>query len=122
MEKQPRHHAGMPLDRDDAGLSLWRAGMKALAPQPNVTIRITGLGRMDWTWTTASIRPFVLETIDAFADIVADFAEAEQRGLFGLNATRIYRLAWFIGQPVASLQCRPPWLQGSGSAIRNTDP
>ena len=113
------NHAGMPLDRDGAGLNLWRSGIRALAAQPNVTVKVSGLGMMDWTWTTESIRPFVLETIDAFgagrcmfasnfpvdklyssfeklydafAEIVADFSEAEQRCLFGLNASRIYRL------------------------------
>lgn len=113
------NHAGMPLDRDEAGLALWHSGMKALAAQPNVSAKISGLGMMDWHWSTESIRPFVLDTIeyfgvercmfasnfpvdrlyssfetlyDAFAEIVRDFAENEQRSLFGNTATRVYRL------------------------------
>jgi predicted TIM-barrel fold metal-dependent hydrolase len=113
------NHAGMPLDRDEAGLALWHSGMKALAAQPNVSAKISGLGMMDWQWSTGSIRPFVLSTIeyfgvercmfasnfpvdrlyssfevlyDAFAEIVADFTEGEQRSLFGNTAVRVYRL------------------------------
>jgi predicted TIM-barrel fold metal-dependent hydrolase len=114
------NHAGMPLDRDEAGLALWHAGMKALAAQANVSAKISGLGMMDWHWNTESIRPFVLDTIeyfrvercmfasnfpvdrlyssfetlyDAFAEIVRDFSENEQRALFGDTAERVYRLA-----------------------------
>ena len=113
------NHAGMPLDRDEAGLAVWHSGMKALAGQPNVSAKISGLGMMDWRWSTESIRPFVLDTIeyfgvercmfasnfpvdrlyssfetlyDAFANIVRDFTETEQRALFGNTAARVYRL------------------------------
>jgi predicted TIM-barrel fold metal-dependent hydrolase len=113
------NHAGMPIDRDDEGIALWHAGMQALARQPNVSVKISGLGMMDWNWTTEAIRPFVLRTIDyfgvdrcmfasnfpvdrlygsferlydAFAEIVRDFREDELRRLFGRTAAHIYRL------------------------------
>jgi predicted TIM-barrel fold metal-dependent hydrolase len=113
------NHAGMPLDRDEAGLALWHSGMKVLAAQPNVSAKISGLGMMDWHWSTESIRPFVLDTIeyfgvercmfasnfpvdrlyssfetlyDAFGEIVRDFTENEQRSLFGNTAAQVYRL------------------------------
>jgi predicted TIM-barrel fold metal-dependent hydrolase len=113
------NHAGMPVDRHAEGLAQWRAGMKAMAAQPNVAVKISGLGMMDWTWTTDSLRPFVLETIaafgtdrcmfasnfpvdrlyssfdtlfDAFDDIVMDFSVDERRALFAENARRFYRL------------------------------
>ena len=38
--------------------------MRALAAQPNVWLKISGLGMVDWRWTEDSIRPFVLETIE----------------------------------------------------------
>ena len=60
------NHAGMPVDRDPEALSLWRAGMRALGAQPNVWVKISGLGMVDWRWTEQSIRPFVLETIEIF--------------------------------------------------------
>lgn len=113
------NHAGMPVDRDESGIAMWRSGMKALAANANVSVKISGLGMVDWSWTTESIRPFVLETIDifgidramfasnfpvdkiysdfnrlytAFSDIVRDFSEQERAKLFSANAERIYRI------------------------------
>jgi predicted TIM-barrel fold metal-dependent hydrolase len=113
------NHAGMPVDRDAEGLAAWQAGMRVLAAQPNVAVKISGLGMMDWTWTTETLRPTVLETIDifgvarcmfasnfpvdrlyssfdtlfdAFAEIVQAFSADERRALFAENARRLYRL------------------------------
>lgn len=113
------NHAGMPVDRDADALSLWRRGMRQLAAEPNVRVKISGLGMVDWTWTEASIRPFVLETVDifgvdrcmfasnfpvdklyssfadlygAFRRIVGDFWDTEKRKLFADNAVATYRL------------------------------
>lgn len=112
-------HTGMPLDRDPDSLALWRDGIKALAAQPNVTVKITGLAMFDHDWTTESFRPYVLETIeafgpercmfgsnfpvdklysgfaaiyDAFKAITADFSRDEREALFAGNAERIYRI------------------------------
>jgi predicted TIM-barrel fold metal-dependent hydrolase len=113
------NHAGMPVDRDADGLALWRSGMKKLAEAPNVAVKISGLGMVDWHWTTDSIRPFVLETIEMFGvgsamfassfpvdklysdfdtlysaldGITAHFGATERRQLFHDNAARYYRL------------------------------
>jgi predicted TIM-barrel fold metal-dependent hydrolase len=113
------NHAGMPVDRDAEALSLWRTGMRALATQPNVWVKISGLGMVDWRWTEDSIRPFVLETIeifgpdrcmfasnfpvdklyssfdvlyDAFKRIVSDFSIGERRKLFSDTALAVYRI------------------------------
>lgn len=116
------NHAGMPIDRNRAGIASWHSGMKALAAQPNASVKISGLGMVDWNWNIESIRPFVLSTIDyfgvdrcmfasnfpvdrlyssferlydAFAALVRDFTHGEQRRLFGATAARIYRLSEF---------------------------
>ena len=113
------NHAGMPVDRDPEALSLWRAGMRALGAQPNVWVKISGLGMVDWRWTEESIRAFVLETIeifgpdrcmfasnfpvdklyssfdalyDAFKRIVSDFSVGERRKLFSDTALAVYRI------------------------------
>ncbi len=113
------NHAGMPVDRDADSIALWRTGMRALAAEANVWVKISGLGMVDWNWTEDSIRPFVLETIDifgidrsmfasnfpvdklyssfdalytAFKNIVADFQPTEKRKLFSDNAESVYRL------------------------------
>ncbi|SDS61231.1 Predicted metal-dependent hydrolase, TIM-barrel fold [Pseudarthrobacter equi] len=69
-------HAGMPIHRDPASLRDWKAGMKHLAKQPNVVTKISALGTNDHSWTTASIRPIVLDTIDVFGP---------HRTMFGSN-------------------------------------
>jgi predicted TIM-barrel fold metal-dependent hydrolase len=113
------NHAGLPTDRDAAGMQTWRNGLRLLATQPQVSIKISGLGITDRSWTTQSIRPIVLECIEvfgtdramfasdfpverahgsfdafysAFDAITADFSESERRKLFAENAEAIYRI------------------------------
>ena len=113
------NHAGMWADRDLAGWRTWRDGLRLLAARPNISVKISGLGMFDHGFSAESLRPLVLETIDAFgteramfasnfpvdklfsdyhtlwaayAAIVAGCSEAEQVALFRGNAERIYRL------------------------------
>ena len=113
------NHTGMPIDRDEEGMELWRSGMRKLADQSNVAVKISGLGLVDHSWTVAGIRPIVLETIeifgadrcmfasnfpvdrlysdfdtvfDAFSEITAGFSDAERSSLFSSNAECIYRI------------------------------
>ena len=112
-------HAGYPRRRDREYFRRWRDAMRDIAKAPNVVVKISGLGQADHRWTTASLRPWVLECIDAFgteraffgsnwpvdrlyssygdvvdayAEIISDFAEAERRAMFSGNAERIFRL------------------------------
>lgn len=113
------NHAGLPTDRDEAGMECWRTGLRLLAAQPQVSIKISGLGITDRAWTMQSIRPVVLECIDAFGTdramfasdfpvekvhgsfdafysafdaITADFSADERDRLFARNAEAIYRI------------------------------
>lgn len=113
------NHAGMPTNRDEAGLRAWRDGLALLAQRPNVSCKISGLAMVDRAWTQTSLRPFVLGVIDAFGPercmfasnfpvekvhgsfsdfyaaydaITADFSQAERSRLFAETARRIYRL------------------------------
>jgi predicted TIM-barrel fold metal-dependent hydrolase len=112
-------HAGMPIERDAASLHRWREGMAAMAAQPNVVTKISALGTNDHSWTTASIRRIVLETIDAFGsdrtmfgsnfpvdslyssfaalyiafdEITGPMSTHERRELFSETARRTYRI------------------------------
>ncbi|WP_433472456.1 amidohydrolase family protein [Spirillospora sp. CA-142024] len=112
-------HAGYPRRRDRAYFEQWRAGMRTLAKAPNAVVKISGLGQADHRWTVSSLRPWVLECIEAFgtgraffgsnwpvdrlyssygdvvnayAEIIADFGEADRHALFHGNAERIFRL------------------------------
>ena len=113
------NHAGMPTDRDDAGLAAWRDGLAALAERPNVSCKISGLAMIDRAWTVESLRPFVLRVIETFGvgrcmfasnfpvekvhgsfgafyaaydAITAGFSDEERESLFAGAARRIYRL------------------------------
>lgn len=114
------NHAGMFVDRNSvAGYRAWREGLRALAACPNVTVKISGLAMFDHHWTVESLRPYVLETIDAFgaaramfasnfpvdrqfgsyaglwhayAQIVSGASAPEREALFVGNARRVYRL------------------------------
>ncbi|WP_321813295.1 MULTISPECIES: amidohydrolase family protein [unclassified Paraburkholderia] len=114
------NHAGMFADRNSVqGWRAWRDGLRVLAACPNVSVKISGLAMFDHEWTVESLRPYVLETIDAFgvsramfasnfpvdrqfggyadlwhayAAIVSDASESERTALFRSNAERIYRI------------------------------
>jgi predicted TIM-barrel fold metal-dependent hydrolase len=112
------NHTGMQVDGPDH-FPGWREGMRLLSQAPNVACKISGLGMGDWTWTTASIQPYVEEAIaafgvkrcmfasnfpvdklfssynaifNAFKDITKDYSGDERAALFHDNAMRFYRL------------------------------
>lgn len=113
------NHACMWADRTFDGWRAWKAGLRRLAALPHVSVKISGLGMLDRDWTQGSIRPLVLETIDAFGTeramfasnfpvdklfssfpvlwsafdaITSDLSKTERAALFCDNAIRAYRL------------------------------
>ena len=109
------NHAGMPADRDPENIEAWRSAIKQLAECDNVMAKISGLGMCDHRWTPKSIRPFVIDVIEAFGvdccnfpvdslfsdyatvwkaydAITTDFSEDERAKLFHDNAERYYRI------------------------------
>lgn len=113
------NHAGMWADRDLAGWQRWKAGMRTLAEQPNIAVKISGFAMNDPHWTIESIRPQVFETLEAFGPARTMFASnfpvdklssdyptvwrafvtiteamsaEEKAGLFRDNARRLYRI------------------------------
>jgi predicted TIM-barrel fold metal-dependent hydrolase len=113
------NHTGLPADRSEAGLAGWRAAMAELARQPNVAVKISGLGLPGKLWTQADNVPVIRDAIAIFGTercmfasnypvdslvasydtIVAGFRAAiafyspeQQRALWHDNAARFYRL------------------------------
>ena len=113
------NHTGLPADRSAEGLAGWRRALETVAAQPDVAIKISGLGRAGLPWTVEANGPIIRDTISIFgADrcmfasnypvdslagsyrtifsgflaAVADRPREEQLKLFHGNATRIYRL------------------------------
>ena len=114
------NHTALPVDRSPLALVAWRSALETAAAQPNVAIKISGLGQPDKSWPHERNRWVVRDTIaifgaarcmfasnfpvdglcigyralfDAFKAFVADRPHADQRALFHDNAVRIYRLA-----------------------------
>jgi predicted TIM-barrel fold metal-dependent hydrolase len=48
------NHAGLPLDRSEEGLAIWRKGLAALADCPNVVIKLSELGLPHGRWDIPS--------------------------------------------------------------------
>jgi len=112
-------HAGMFEDLSEGGRIGWRSGMRALAAQPNVVSKLSGLGTFIHRNDPEHIAWIVGETvalfgarrclygsnfpieklwtdyrslIDAYRAAIADFDEAEQRAILHDTAARVYRL------------------------------
>lgn len=112
-------HAGYPRRRDSEYFEEWRRGMRALSALDHTVVKISGLGMCDHNWTVESIRPWVLECIDAwgversffgtnwpvdrlfssytdviqaYRQLISDFSHDEQVALFSGNADRIFGL------------------------------
>lgn len=113
------NHAGLPADRSADGLAGWRAAMEHIAEQPNVALKISGLGVPGRRWTPDLQGPVVRDAIHIFGpdrtmfasnfpvdSLVATFNEIfgsflaitggmpteARRKLFHDNAARIYRV------------------------------
>jgi predicted TIM-barrel fold metal-dependent hydrolase len=113
------NHTGFPWDRSDAGLEMWRRGMRALAASPHCCCKLSCLCLLEGAWDYESNRRVVLEAIElfgparcmfasnypvdglrvGFARMFEDFARmtaaltpAERQALFHDTAARFYRL------------------------------
>jgi predicted TIM-barrel fold metal-dependent hydrolase len=60
------NHTGLPLDRSEEGLALWRRGLEALADCPNVVIKISELGLPHGRWDIPSNVRVVREAAAVF--------------------------------------------------------
>lgn len=112
-------NAGNPRGTGEEAFRTWRAGMTSLAQEPNVVVKISGLGMNDHRWTVDSLRPVILslieifgvdrcmlgsnwpvdglyssyaELIDAYRVITGGMSDDERTRLFRGNAERCYRI------------------------------
>ncbi len=68
------NHTGLPLDRSEEGLAIWRSGLAALAEYPNVVIKISELGLKHGTWDVPSNIRVVREAAAIFGPDRIPFA------------------------------------------------
>lgn len=113
------NHTGLPAERDAASLAAWRGALQAQAREPNVFLKISGLGVAGQRWTPGLQAPVVNDAIaifgwqrcmfasnhpvDAlvaslsdiftgFKQITAGLPAAQRLALFCDNAISLYRL------------------------------
>lgn len=70
------NHTGLPLDRSDSGLRIWRRGMEALADSPNVYVKLSELGLKGGGWDALSNKQIIRDAVSIFGT---------QRALFASN-------------------------------------
>jgi predicted TIM-barrel fold metal-dependent hydrolase len=112
-------HAGMLEDRTPEGWTRWRAGMRALAACPNVSVKLSGLGTFARECSVELWKPVVEETLALFGagrclfgsnypieklwtsygriievmhECTAALTAPERRAVFHDTAARVYRL------------------------------
>ena len=113
------NHTALPADRSVEGLAAWRAALAVAAREPNIALKISGLGQRGVRWQREANAPIVRDALaifgaercmfasnfpvdslvgsfdaiySGFNAIVADQPMAVQRRLFHDNAMRIYRI------------------------------
>lgn len=59
-------HCGSPFDRSTEGMAHWAAGLRTLAAEPNIVLKISDLVAYDPHWTEASLRTVLMTCLDAF--------------------------------------------------------
>jgi predicted TIM-barrel fold metal-dependent hydrolase len=122
-------HTGVPLRKDEETLRLWKSGLRALAANDQVIVKLSGLGMFDHEWTAASIRPFIEEALDSYGPgrcvfgsnfpvdrlysgygrlldalrlALAGLSPTEQRQVLHDTAARTYRLAPVSTRPAGT--------------------
>jgi predicted TIM-barrel fold metal-dependent hydrolase len=113
------NHTGLPVDRSADGLSAWRTALEIAAAEPNIALKISGLGVKGQPWSLAANAPVIRDAIRIFGAerccfasnfpvdslvasfdtiycgfkaAVADMPIEDQRKLFHDNAVRLYRI------------------------------
>ena len=107
------------MERSQEYFANWRRAMRELAQSQNVYVKVSGLGMIDRSWTVESLRPWVLECIEAFSPervmfgtnwpldrlassypdlinaydaLIAGFEPADKEAMFAGNAERVFRI------------------------------
>lgn len=113
-------HLGSPIAGNADAIETWIRGLRELAALPNTFMKVSGLSQANAHWSVESIRPLVLEVLEAFGParcmlgsnfpperllstydrvrsayetLFAALSEDERETLFVRTAERVYRLA-----------------------------
>lgn len=117
------NHTGLPSDRSLDGLAAWRGALQHLAHQPNIALKISGIGLPGRQWSLTDNEQIIRDAIAIFGwqrcmfasnfpvdSLVGGFAtiyngfyaategfsDTARRALFHDNAVRVYRPATHV--------------------------
>jgi predicted TIM-barrel fold metal-dependent hydrolase len=120
------NHTALPADRSAEGIAGWRHALELVAREPNVRLKISGIGVPGKAWTVELNGPIVRDAIsifgasramfasnfpvdslvatfdeifDGFDAITADLDERDRRRLFHDTAAEVYRPVMQPSQP-----------------------
>tara|TARA_Y100000590_G_scaffold299465_1_gene337654 strand:- start:5010 stop:5897 length:888 start_codon:yes stop_codon:yes gene_type:complete len=115
------NHTLSPINIDNQTIKEWHSNIKLLSNSENVVIKLSGFGEFNSSWDISSIKPLILNSIEAFGtercmfgsnfpvdkvlssakyedywiayyNIVKDFSSDEKDKLFYLNAEEYYKI------------------------------
>jgi len=115
------NHTLSPLDITNENINLWLDKIKILSKYENVAIKLSGFGEFNSNWTSESIKPLILYSIEnfgvnrcmfgtnfpvdkflsnasyedywkAYLKITQEFSEDEINNLFYKNAEKFYKI------------------------------
>lgn len=111
-------HIGFPRRRDEEYFNSWKEAINQLATAPNVTIKISGIGMTDPSFTRESLRRWAQASLEAFGpdrtvlgsnwpvdrlfvsyatmiefmrEYISSLTHAEQEKVCYINASRLYK-------------------------------
>lgn len=117
------NHCSSPIDRDEAGIARWHAGLAAMAQAPNVTLKLSNVPSYAAAPTPEAMRAVMEPCLAAFGparclwgsdypvarkamsytrtlrlvrEALADVPVADQRAILCGNAARLYGLGEFV--------------------------
>ena len=93
------NHFGMPVDRSPEAIAGWTAALDRLADQPNMMIKISGVGLGNPTWTTEDTVPLLRRAIAIFG---------AKRAMLGTN----FPVDSLFASPARLIECYASLLQG----------
>ncbi|MCZ8040983.1 MAG: amidohydrolase family protein [Beijerinckiaceae bacterium] len=68
------NHTGLPADRSPEALAAWRRALERAAAQPNIALKISGIGLPGRPWTVEANGPVIRDAIAIFGPDRAMFA------------------------------------------------
>lgn len=83
------NHTGLPWDRTPKGLATWRSGMRALAANPDVAVKLSELGTPWHDWDLNANLDLLCETLEMFGPARCLFASN-----FPVSGLKIAYIDW----------------------------